>query len=222
MSASRSVPRKYVIVADSRGRYLLEHIRNCCRVSTESENIPVNVYFFPGAGLRRLASESLKLARDTPEIVLFIFGGVNDFTVKKKHPRDVGVARNLTTDLTDHVIDLFDEMDYKFRLHLPSVNVIYSPVTGIDLARYASRTDHGPEDQNIIDGTVINVNRRVAEINISRGNPTPWTATLVHKRRRGFVKTYYRYLEDGLHPGPELLVFWAKALISTILKLEQT
>ena len=86
MSASRSVPRKYVIVADSRGRYLLEHIRNCCRVSTESENIPVNVYFFPGAGLRRLASESLKLARDTPEIVLFIFGGVNDFTVKKKTP----------------------------------------------------------------------------------------------------------------------------------------
>ena len=73
------------------------------------------MYFFPGAGLRRLASESLKLARDNPEIVPLIFGGVNDFTVNKKHPRirNVGVARNLTTDLTDHVIGLFDEMDYK-------------------------------------------------------------------------------------------------------------
>ena len=152
---------------------------------------------------------------------MIICPGVSDMLNVDQHTRK-STSRHLSVEnMTDHITALLNEGDVNFHVAYQQSHIIFAPLTGIDLKRYAMTNDVDGYHQYVIDTGITRINDNIVAIDERTHVPTPWTASIVHryrKSRTGRVRytQKYHHLHDGYHPGPELLKFWAFAHISAV------
>ena len=117
---------------------------------------------------------------------------------------------------------------------LPNTQILFNPITGIDLADYNSKERKGLNGEElrvyheskvnhpmqiIINDTVIRINQKISKFNNDNKVATPWSAPLVHKYEKGpRYYHHYQYLSDGCHLLDECIVIWAEKFQKAITK----
>ena len=161
-----------LIVADSRGKGLQHRFDKLAPgVITVSSN--------PGCNLKRLFKRADRRLDKKNYNVLIILGGICSITYLD---REEGVAR-----LGSHDPGLYTEKVHKsinfvlalIKEHFPKVQVIIAPTMGVDLARYNKR-DWPQEDQMALNQIILQVNRKIIELNEPK-SCIPWISAMVHQ-----------------------------------------
>ena len=209
------MPKDSVIITDSRGFRLQESI-----LSANVNNIPVGITVqkHNGAGLRRLAQEAIDYSRNFPDHIVYVSGGICDFTIKNRVTGEITFDYKSQLDLTASIVKLLDEIDYLMHSNRPYCKFVICPLVGVDVSRYipfiAATT---PNLQNIFTGSTLDVNDHILHINQDRGYRMPYLATRVHTWRNHHYHHYYeRLASDGIHLTDDIRHHWASALIKAI------
>ena len=98
-------------------------------------------------------------------------------------------------DMTNLITALLNEGDVNFHMAYPQSHIIFAPLTGIDLKRYAMTNDRDGHHQYVIDVSITRMNENIVAINERNHVPTPWMAGKVH-RYRGYVMQYSTVLKQ--------------------------
>ena len=103
--------------------------------------------------------------------------------------------------------------------------VSYATLMGLDLEAYNTQALSPPcyssahvigAAQLVIHESVLEINRRLIELNKTADIPTTWTAGHVHAYFGHTHHHYYRRLVDGCHPSPRAVGYWATQIAKTI------
>lgn len=113
--------------------------------------------------------------------------------------------------------ELSETYDYLKEIGYPNVKIITAPLSGMCLASYNGRLLDNPNDQTILNDTVLGINKNITSWNEQHGQRTPWTSAIVHRYfRKKYHFSYHRLHVDGCHLSDEVKDFWAKKLAETI------
>ena len=74
--------------------------------------------------------------------------------------------------------------------------------------------------QALLNNTVLEINRRLVQLNKANAVPTVWTAGLVHSCFKRAVHHYYIRLRDGCHPDYRTKKDWVDLLVKYIQRYE--
>lgn len=154
-----------------------------------------------------------------------ILTGLCSVTMLHKPSRSVSLRYpSPTTSAAQYEKDMLaTDQAIKMLLHPKVVDTIFATITGMNLSVYNMDSAQIPGlvyDQEILDKTVISVNKAIIQRNSEMGLPTPWLHRLVHRYKQGKTSAnYYRLAEDGCHLTDPILTYWAKELDVAITKI---
>lgn len=200
-----------LFICDSRGRDLYHEIS---RFTSE----PIHVTINSGATLYQSGTRSRReITRYMPKQI-YILSGINNLTNLERATRQVQIQeRNILKAADLFMNELENTYEYIRNLTGSNIKIITAPVTGMSLASYNGRLLQDPEDQNLLNDTVIEINNRIIALNEGNGVRTPWTSAIIHRYYRGkYHFSYHRLSMDGCHLTDEIREFWAKKLADAI------
>ena len=178
-----------LILTDSRGRLLQETIKGM----TE---LVVDVSVYPGAGLDELFTKPLNKALLEKYDKVYIMGGICNITVRDRRTRITELRSFTLNDITTKFEAIITTGLANLDTEIP---VVLAPIVGIDLNRYNRLPGVSPFQQ-LINDSVVAVNRLIITTNSRRGLSTPWVATLIHQNKGRGIKVHrYKHLADGCH-----------------------
>ena len=204
------------VYGDSRLTFLLPYV-------TDRNNTQVKIVIKPkGAATIRSTASAVwaNFERNPYDNVLFM-SGVNDLTVWDGSVAKYVFPFTSTEEAVDYMVATYQEFELNLHKRFPRAQLLFGQITGLDLSRYAYIQDHDPLHQEIVNNTIVIVNRELVKINERNWVPTCWAAKHVHRRRRqGRTRRaryvhYYDMLSDGLHPSENLLRCWADDIVNT-------
>ena len=207
---------RFTILGDCRAEYLDPLIK-----SLNYTEATINTVFEREVGILGLISMAYARAKSRPQDTVIICPGVRDMLNVDNHTGESTLRYLTVENMTDHITALLNEGDVNFNVAYPTSHIIFAPMTGVDLKCYAMTNDNDGHHQYVIDASITRINDNIVAINERNHVPTPWTAGKVHRYRKSksgrvrYTQKYY-HLHDGYHPGPDLLKFWAFALISAV------
>lgn len=204
---------KTILICDSRGKSLDEEL-------IEQSNISLKILVYSGAKLYQAVKLAVPVIKEDQPDQVYILAGINNLTRKDKRTRIVSVA---STELYKTTQQFQDEMNFcyallKKTLHL-KVKIVFAPITGMSLHQY-NKVDSARSqiEQEILDKSVIEVNKIIIAFNVNRNCKTPWTHSIIHRHFRGkYHFSYNRLSEDGCHLTSEIRLFWLRKIISAIM-----
>ena len=216
-----------MVLCDSRGLGLQEKLDN-------TQPFGFVVRFVPSAGLVMAATKFLsEMIKLKPEYVI-VAAGICEITLKNKTTKQYTVKCTNIAESAKLYVEAMEETVNLIHDVLPETKVIFNPVTGVDLEDYNTKARNGlvGEDlrmyhesktphpiQDILNVSVININKKIAKYNHTNKVATPWSATLVHKHDKGEkYHHHYQYLSDGCHLLDECAEFWAAKFQKAIKK----
>ena len=121
-------------------------------------------------------------------------------------------------ELSNYLNQLMDDANSKTKKECPLTNFVFCPLTGLDLA--ISIKDYDPLHQEAVNTASVENKHNTVRTNKKNNLPTPWTSAYVHHLRRArYIHCYDRLCEDGLHPSPGLLEYWADLFVKFAAKL---
>lgn len=200
-----------LFICDSRGRDLYHEIS---RFTSE----PIFVTTNSRATLYQSGTRSRhEIMRYKPKQI-YILSGINNLTNLDRSTRQVQIQKRNPFKAADLFTDeLKNTYNYITNLTGIDIKIITAPVTGMSLASYNGRMLQDPEDQNLLNDTVIEINNRITALKEGNGVQTPWTSAIIHRHYRGkFHFSYHRLNMDGCHLTDEIREFWAKNLASAL------
>lgn len=199
---------KVIILADSRGRDLEN------RLNRYNSDVQFHVEVHPGANMKQLIKriQTLPRTKGKPAYQLVIIhGGLCNITKIEYMPYRAAV---LQMDTVGELLDKFKNDCENQIVINANIPVLFSPVVGIDLVRYAGHWNESLfKMQPVIDEVITEINTYIRTFNCERGLPTPNTSSCIHRCRgkdKGY-RTHYQKLYDGCHPSDEIKEIWAKA-----------
>ena len=219
-----------LIIADSRGAGLQD------RLHTAMDGLGlVTVLVMSGAGYELAAIKALPLLTKLKPHLVILLLGICDLTYRTRTTR-VTTLRHLTVSQNvDHVLDSArSAIDILTASH--KIKISLATLTGIELADYnnparrlmdtetyrtynATKVRH--PQQGTLNDSVLEINRRLVQINKANSILTPWTAGLIHACFKRAVHHYYIRLVDGCHLDEPTKTAWASLLVKYIRKINK-
>lgn len=196
-----------LIVGDSRARHLQQILNQT------TLNLSFKVHTLTGAKIAAIALKTLtELSYHNSFHLVIIMGGINNITRLHHYPSKHAVPRYAQAhDLIEStLVELKTAMD-KIRA-ISEVPSSLATLAGMNLGVYSpAYHDLLSHFQPMLDGSMVEINKRIRGINRLTNNPTLDLAYPVHrcKGRSGHYRTQYSLLHDGLHPSEALLSKWA-------------
>lgn len=200
-----------LFICDSRGRDLYQMIT---RYTSEVIFVTTN----SGATIYQSATRSrYEIMRYKPRQI-YLLSGINNLTILNRSTRQVQLQERNPFKSADLIMEeLKVTYDYITNLTGPGVKIITAPITGMSMASYNGRLLQNPEDQDLLNDTVVYVNKRITALNEENGVRTPWTSAIIHRYYRGkYHFSYHKLNIDGCHLTDDVKEFWAKKLASAI------
>ena len=219
---------KVLIIADSRGRNL-QTLLEAHRPLFE-----LNVLVYPGAGIEMAvlrAIPTLKLF--APDLVL-VHVGICDLTWKNKLTREIGLRHATLHENVQHVMESLNS-SHDLLSTVGTFKISYATLTGLDITdcnyRPRSRMNDSEyelynvtktvhRDQDVLNNSVIQINKLIVRFNKSHGSGTTWLAGLVHAYSNKAHHHHYRRLSDGCHPTDKTAQAWASQIIKSVARLK--
>ncbi|MES9884667.1 MAG: hypothetical protein ABW185_27805 [Sedimenticola sp.] len=211
--------KRLIIVSDSKGCKL----QNQSQSSLENEII---WYSKPG----RNSSEAKYLIKrnindwvsNHGKIVLCIWTGTCDLTVKRGKYIDIEDARSVEQVLTDYT-DIIQSV----RSHGINVKVIFLEIPQYSIINWnRSRGHPNPdsykENSDILVDRINRINDKIRDLNLELNSQSPQIGSdlyATHKRNRTTRRVNYNYnlLTDGIHPGGTLIRYWLRNFVLKLL-----
>ena len=219
---------RVLVIADSRGRGLQPLIER------ELPDWEVTVIAWSGAGSELAAIKSLrKVAEISPELII-VMTGICDLTWRDRSSKITGLRHNTIGASVEHVMSAIRaafeilEAAGKHRVSIATMTGIdledynYRPRKGMtkkEYEMYCNNQKKGSNEQERLNGAIIEINRQITALGKKHGTPTTWTSTIVHSYYRGTHHHLYRKLADGCHPDEETKGKWAKQIIKSVRRL---
>ena len=191
----------------------------------KEKNGEVKVIICKGRGYHAAALKARGPIENFRPTLVILLVGVCDITKRDMYTKYTELRRGSTQETVEFVIQ-------QARLALVELkqmnvqNISFATLTGLDLTIYNKISmDHEKikshqrelqQQQNIVNHSIIEINRKLVAINTEMNMPTTWTAGHVHRYFRRRYHHYYRRLADGCHPTSEASSYWAKQISKTI------
>ena len=222
-----AMSKPVTVLCDSRGFGLQEIMDNTSPHRFTLKSVS-------SAGLVMAVTNFLsELIKDEPEYVI-IAAGICEVTLKNNTTKKYSIRYTDPDESVRSYLEAMNEAKGLLQDVLPDTKVIFNPVTGVDLEDYNTKARNGltGEDlreyhdnkpvhpmQEVLNTSVVAINREISRFNHSNKIATPWSASLVHKHEKG-SKYYhhYQYLSDGCHLLDECKKYWAYKFQSAITK----
>lgn len=213
------------IICDSRGSGLQQLLK------LNQEIGDAKIIQFKGAGSQRATRLALPvIAHSKPDLVI-LMTGICDLTTRNHSTKITSVKDLGQHELMENVIS-----EIKIAVGLLNQcgcsNISVATVTGINLIDYNNperkrmdpsqyetyRRHCKPLDdkQEIIDTTILLINKAIVSINRKNKSPTTWTANAVHAYFKKAYHHYYKHLQDGCHATTRTKQYWANQIARTI------
>ena len=210
--------RKILVISDSRGLALQKIINEVNQTGT------IKVKSFKGAGYCTAVRKAKKTIESFKPNLIIMLVGICDITVRDPGTKKTTLRNKTVQDTTEHVLqEARDSLDMLKQMGANQIS--YATITGIDLVTYNmnnKKQDRQPGDDNewqrhqlTMNQAILQVNRKIVEINTEMHTPTTWTAGYVHRYFRRKYHHYYRRLEDGCHPTHEAAKYWVTQILKT-------
>ena len=87
--------------------------------------------------------------------------------------------------------------------------------------QYCKRNKEIDNNQQVLDEAVVEINRRITELNKKNNVPTTWLSTVVHSYYRGKHHHNYKRLRDGCHPDEVTKKKWGKLIIKSVRNIQR-
>ena len=216
-----------ILIATSRGGGIKS------RMPRNEHRVMSRVY--PGARIKTLTSKADKILKNlrcnTRDTHVYIMGGINDVTHKIRgwNYTEVIYTEEPHKTITRIIKDI-DDCAEKIKSH--GAKPIFSTIAACDIARYNTHmledkhwthtlkhTDKYEDMQTRLEQTVEEVNKYIIHINQSTSTSTPFTHSIVHKRRGKrphYYKWDYKMLWDGVHGTEKTKQGWAHCISKAI------
>lgn len=221
---------KTLVITDSRGVGLYQKIK---QLNDEGE---IDVSVNKGAGVEKAVGNAIvSYAKCNSKVLVIVMAGICDITVRDKNTGQTSLRSLSEGQMVDKAF-LAITNAYQMLLTAGYINISVATITGIELDDYNSRktkylsqgeytlyctmggkTTH--PDQDLLNRTVLQLNRLITGLNRNNDMPTTWTASAVHSYFRSAYHHYYRKLYDGCHPRETTTVEWAKKVTMTMGKV---
>lgn len=205
-----------LIIADSRGKHLQQYLNVHEDIGT------VRVLIFKGVGYCEAMSLSVDTIRSFKPTLIIIMLGICDLTRRNKVTMHTWLRFDTVDGSVDYVIDQAHQ-SLAYLRRLGTYRISYATLTGLDLSSYNTGVQHlSPpkqalqQAQNTLNTSILEINRRIIELNKTTGLPTTWTASYVHDYFKHQYHHYYRRLSDGCHPTGKTVSYWANQIAKTI------
>lgn len=209
--------RPILIVADSRGHHLGQHLHR------SFVHLDYQLVWRNGLSLAQTPQQIIPIIRSTKPKLVILINGICDLTyIKTREPWTVAMR---SPSVTSTVYEYMSRLDYVHsQLYQLSdelghkLMVIFSTLTGMDMRVYNKYPDElkSPE-QPMLDAAITAINRHIKALNRSMQIATPLLASEVHRRCRGRYRLAHAKLWDGCHPNQELCARWADRLYENAL-----
>lgn len=200
-----------LFICDSRGKGLQQYIaKYTCD--------PIHVSISSGAKIYQSATRArFDIKRLIPNQI-YLLAGVNNLTDLNRDTRLVNIAEKNYLKASDtFMTELIETYEYIKGL-VPNSKIITAPLTGMSMASYNGQLLRNPQDQDSLNDTVVEINKRIIAINENEGMTTPWTSSIIHRYyRRRYHFAYHKLEVDGCHLSDEVKDFWGKKLAEAIL-----
>lgn len=215
-----------IIVATSRGRGFEE-------ITARRDDTILSVH--PGASLKKLQKEALKLLKDVPlsnENYVYFVAGLPDVTEKRTYtfymhgkPRRYEEVTMPSTNPTKAAEDItFQFRSTAKKILKAKATPIFSTICPMSIATWnhrrlsQHRTTHlssfkqYPTMQKHHEEVILKVNKAIHVINRKNDKHTPRLANQVIYHRKGQLRCRYGKLVDGVHPNSNLVKDWISML----------
>ena len=155
------------VYGDSRLTFLPPYVTGC-------NNTQVNIVIKPkgGATIRSTASAVWAYFERNPHDNVLFMSGVDDLTVWDSAVAKYVLPFTSTEEAVDYMIATYQEFELNVHKKFPPAQLLFGQITGIDLSRYAYTQDHDPLHQEIVNNTIVIVNRELVKINERNWVPT--------------------------------------------------
>ena len=170
-----------------------------------------------------------------PKIIIMM-AGVCDITWKDRKNRTTRIRHEKVEETVEQVMSAA-RAAYEILETVGRHKISFATITGLDLAdynyrprKYMSEVEYEEyinstkvEDphQKVLNNAVIEINRRITEMNKNNGVPSTWTSTTVHSYYRKIHHHNYKKLEDGCHPDQDTKDKWARQIVKSIQRIEK-
>ena len=219
-----------LVITDSRGA----GIQNILQEYTDIGQTRVESH--PGADLERAVRRSLPtIIRDDPCLII-IMAGICNITYRNPRTRVTSLAYHTEAEIAHHALAAAMKAQELIR-NSSRAEISFATITGIDLSDYnsAARKHMTPAeyeehclttkiidpDQDLLNTTILSINRKLVALNSQNGTPTTWTAGTVHPYHNNAHHHNYRRLRDGCHAHTDTKRDWAKRIAKTIRRQNQ-
>lgn len=209
--------RPILIVADSRGHFLGEHLH------AKFIHLNYQLVWRNGLSLSQTPQQIIPIIRTTRPKIIILINGICDITyIKTREPWTVALRSRSVTNIVHEYMNRLDYVHSQIYQMSDELGfkpmIIFSTLTGMDMKVYNRYPDNlrSPE-QPILDTAVNAINRHIKALNRSMQIATPLLASEVHRRCRGRYRLAGGKLRDGCHPSTELCERWADRLYENAL-----
>lgn len=214
MAVTPPVMPTTVVLSDSRGVSLGVALNDITHGEIKSLS-------FPGASFTELIFRSADVIKRYKPKLVVILGGINDLTLLDKTTRKVSVRFDSVHKCCDHFTDIIINARALLNREYPDVLFTFGGIVGIDLSKY-NRCESRPEDQELINESILEVNRLLRHYNYHFNAPHEYFTSLVHRWVNGRCQHNYDLLYDGLQPRFPVLRHWIKQIFKLHAKIGGT
>ena len=195
-----------VVLADTRGEGLQE-------LFDAKGNKDIHVLAEEETGIEDIVLSKLDDILILQPDVIIITNGICDLTVKDHNTQARRLKHNSNARSIREYLFTVNKVHEILAEKLPNAKVVFSTVTGCDLAICGSQ-QIAADQQEILDKTVVELNKRLGGMNSKNKVATPWISNAVHKRFKGKPIHNYHYLINGYRLTDFTKDIWVKTLFT--------
>lgn len=184
-----------------------------------------------GAGYCRASLQAKTVISYFQPTLIIMLLGICEITRRDRRTRYTQLRMNSAQQIVEHVM-LQARMSLGILRQYGSQQVSYATITGLDLQRYnlnAIRSNpqlkdllRSQQQQSLLNQAILEVNRKIVQLNTELLIPTTWAAGYIHRYFRRKHHNYYQRLNDGCHPTDEAAQYWMAQIQKTAEKVQQT
>lgn len=203
---------KTLIISDSRGAGLLRALDEYSDIGT------VKVEDHRGAGVEAAMVYSRQTLLDLKPDLVVVLAGICDITKKVRYTRVISLRLQDVGAVVDTVIAAMGRALTTLKRHAFNKTSV-ATITGVDLGRCNNKPvgQKGPL-QDVLNASVIEINRKIIDLSKAQGIPTTWAASSVHAYQRGTHHYLYHKLHDRCHPKTTTVTYWA-CVIARVVRM---
>ena len=214
-----------LVICDSRGQGLQEILNEIKDIDT------VQIVQYGGAGSVRATMRALPTIKGTPPDLVILMVGICDITQRNKVTKITTLKEfDSETLLNGALVAIRSAVNILRENKCSKISI--ATVSGVDLADYNNKgrrhmTPVQYEDhlrlskqvdphQELMDTTIVRLNKEIVAINRQARCPTTWAANAVHIYFKKAYHHYYKHLQDGCHATTRTKQYWANQVARTV------